>query len=50
MLGMTMLLFEGMWTLVLQIRKAVQHFKCYLMGHTNRSMVNSVASYLNCGG
>jgi hypothetical protein len=46
-----MLLFGGMWTLGLWIRKAVEWFKCCLMGHTSRSMEDSSAKgNLNCGG
>ena len=38
-----MLLFEGIWTLGLWIRKAVEHFKCCLMGRTSRIMEESGA-------
>ena len=43
MIGLTMFLFEGIWTLGLWIRKAVECFKCCLMGHTSRNMEDSVA-------
>ena len=30
-----------MWTLRLWIRKTVEHFKCFLLGHTSMSMEDS---------
>ena len=45
-----MLLFEGIWILGLWVRKAVEKFKCCLMGQTSRNMENSGAECdLNCG-
>ena len=46
-----MLLFEGIWTLGLWVRKAVESFKCCLMSHTSRSMEDSGAesNLMNCG-
>ena len=38
LVSLTMLLFEGLWTLVLWISKAVDYFMCYLLDHTSRSM------------
>ena len=38
-----MLLFERIWTLGLWIRKAVDFFKCCLMGHPSRNMEDSGA-------
>ena len=49
MIGLTMLLFERMWILGFWIWKAVECFKCGLMGHPSRNMEDFVAgSDLNC--
>ena len=50
-IGLTMFLFGGIWTLVLWVRKAVECFKHCLMGHTSRSMENSgvECDLMNCG-
>ena len=49
MIGLTIILFGGIWTLVLWVRKAVGWFKPYLMGRTSRSMEDSGAENdLNC--
>jgi hypothetical protein len=46
-IGLTMLLFGGVW--VLGLWKAVECFKWDLMGHPSRNMENFVAgSNLNC--
>ncbi|KAL6043466.1 hypothetical protein STEG23_020950, partial [Scotinomys teguina] len=37
-IGLTVLLFGGIWTLRVWIRKAAEFFKWDLMGHTHRSM------------
>lgn len=45
-----MLLFGGMWTLGLWIKKPVEFFKQGLMGHTSRSFEdNGDEGDLNCG-
>jgi hypothetical protein len=50
-IGLTMFLFGGILTLGLWIRKTVECFKCYLMGHPSRNMEDSGAEGdLNCGG
>lgn len=49
-IDLTMILFGGMWTLGVQIRKAVESFKWGLMGHPSRSLKDSGAEDdLNCG-
>lgn len=45
MIGLTMLLFERMWTMGLWIRKAVGCFKGCLIGHPSRSVENSGTEY-----
>ena len=51
MLDLTSLLFRGMRTLGIWLRKAVKCFKWGLMDHTNRNMEASVVEGdLNCGG
>ena len=41
MIGLAIIFFERIWILGLCIRKAVEHFKCCLIGHTSRSMEDS---------
>ena len=51
LIGLTMLLFERMWTLGFWIWKAVECFKWGLMGHPSRNMEDSGAEDdLSCGG
>ena len=51
MIGLTMFLFGGIWTLVPWARKAVECFKPCLMGHASKSMEdNGAENDLNCGG
>ena len=46
-----MVSFEGIWTLGLWIRKAVECFKFCLMGHSSWSMEDiGAGGDLNCGG
>ena len=50
-IGLTMLLFEGICTVGLWTRKAVECFKSCLMGHTSRSMEDRSAEcdLMKCG-
>ena len=51
MVGLIMLSFGGIQTLVLWVRKAIECFKYFLMGHTSRNMEdNGVENNLNCWG
>lgn len=47
-----MVLLGGMWTLGLWVRKAVECFKCCLVGNTYRSMEDSAVEcdLIYCGG
>lgn len=47
---LTMLLLGPMWTLELQIRIVVAHFKLGLMGHISGIIEDSAKGSLNCGG
>lgn len=51
MIDMTMVLFGGMWTLGLCVRKAVKCFESCLVGHSSKGMEDSGAEDdVNCGG
>ena len=51
MIGLTMILFGGMWICRFWFSKPVECFKCCLMGHSSRSMEDSDAEAdLNRGG
>lgn len=49
-IGLTVLLIRGILTSVLLVRKTVVCFKHYLMVHTSRSIEDTNAENLNCGG
>lgn len=43
MIGLTMCLFGGFWTLVIWVMKAMECFKHCIKGHNNRNMEDSGA-------
>lgn len=43
LIGLTMLLFERIWTLGVWIRKTIECFNCCLLDYPNRNMVDSGA-------
>lgn len=50
-MGLTMCLLRGIWTLVFQVIKAGEFFKHCLTAHTSRKMEDRVVkSYLKCRG
>ena len=50
-IDLTMIVFEGMWTLGLWMGKAMECFKHSLIGHTSRITENNgIAGNLNCWG